>query len=226
MPPSTQLRLDQSELNYEGSFVKSAFRLLDRSGRLCDLLLEALESFGTSGVDLVLEDGEPYDRGVACEIDSLDARAIVYGDRIELQCTDFMLPAGGSIAGVIEKLWSALTALDSGVLAGKHSFQFEMNAEILGHSYRDLLNRMAPVPGPLPSQTETAIVYYLPAEPDRGYAESSLVLNRSETVARGLQVNATLVYEGEALKPAEALSAAQSRLNDLLRNLGLGWTED
>ena len=68
--------------------------------------------------------------------------------------------------------------------------------------------------------------YYLPAELGRGHGESSLVLNRSAEVEGGLQVNATLVYEAESVEPAAAISAAENRLGELLRALGLQWTED
>ena len=52
------------------------------------------------------------------------------------------------------------------------------------------------------------------------------MLNRSADVERGLQVNATLVYEAESVRPAAAISAARNRLSELIRNLGLEWSED
>jgi len=51
----TQLHMEQCELTYEGAFVKPAFSLGDCRGKLCDLLLDALEPFGCTGVDLALE---------------------------------------------------------------------------------------------------------------------------------------------------------------------------
>ena len=76
----------------------------------------------------------------------------------------------------------------------------EADTGIRGATYRELLNRLAPAPESLPGGTESAVVYYLPGDPSRGYGESSLVLNRSAEVEGGLQVNATLVYEAESAK--------------------------
>jgi hypothetical protein len=38
-----QLHLKQCDLTYEGAFVKPVFALLDSPGKVCDLLLEALQ---------------------------------------------------------------------------------------------------------------------------------------------------------------------------------------
>ena len=76
----TQLFMERCELTYEGAFVKPAFWLIDSPGRLCDLLLDALEAFGCTSANLVLEDGEPGERGVTCEVDELGTRVTVHGD--------------------------------------------------------------------------------------------------------------------------------------------------
>ena len=65
----TQLHMERCELTYEGAFVKPAFWLIDSPGKLCDLLLDALGAFGCTSADLVLEEGEPGERGVTCEVD-------------------------------------------------------------------------------------------------------------------------------------------------------------
>lgn len=59
-----QLHVERCELTYEGAFVKPAFSLVDAPGKLCDLLLDALEAFGCTGDDLVIEEGDPAERGV------------------------------------------------------------------------------------------------------------------------------------------------------------------
>ena len=105
-------------------------------------------------------------------------------------------------------VWSGW--ISAGIVAKTHSFLFEADMQIRGASYQELLNRLACPPESLPGGTETAVVYYLPGEPSRGYGESSLVLNRSAQVESGLQVNATLVYEAESVKPAAAVSAART----------------
>lgn len=92
-------------------------------------------------------------------------------------------------------------------------------------SYQQLLGELARAPSALPSGTETAVIYYLPAESDKGYEASSLVLNRSAVVADGLQVNATLVFVGHDLYIPQTLKTAQCRLIDLLRSLGFEWIE-
>ncbi len=222
----TQLHLEKCELTYEGAFVKPVFSLVDGPGELCDLLLDALSAFGCTSADLVLEEGEPGERGVACEVDELDTRVTLHGDRIVVHCANFVAGAAANVGTVLENVWSGLAGLNAGTAPKTHSFLFEADMEIRGASYQELLNRLARAPESLPAGTETAVVYYLPGEPGRGYGESSLVLNRSAGVERGLQVNATLVYEAESVKPAAAISSAKNRLSELLRNLGLEWIED
>jgi hypothetical protein len=222
----TQLRVEQCELTYEGAFVKSAFSLIDSPGKLCDLLLDALGEFGCTRADLVFEEGEPGERGVTCEVVDLDTRVTLHGDRVEIHCANFVTGTAVKVAPVLADVWSGLAGLEAGAAPKTHSFLFEVDAEIRGSSYWEVLNHLAGVPQSLPSGTETAVVYYLPAELGRGHGESSLVLNRSAEVEGGLQVNATLVYEAESVEPAAAISAAENRLGELLRALGLQWTED
>jgi hypothetical protein len=221
-----QLYVEQCELTYEGAFVKPEFSLIDSPGKLCDLLLFALEAFGCTSADLFFEEGEPGKRGVACEVDELGTRVTLHGDRIEIYCANFVTGTTAKLATVLANVWLGLTGLKAGVTPKTHSFLFEADTEIRGTSYQELLKRLARVPDSLPGGTETAVVYYLPGEQNRGYRESNLVLNRSGQVDGGLQVNATLVYEAEAIKPDEAISAAKDRLGELLRTLGLQWTED
>ncbi len=222
----TQLHLEHCDLTYEGAFVKPAFWLVDSPGKLSDLLLEALETFGCTSADLVLEEGEPREWGVTCEVDELDARVTVYGDRFEVHCANFVAGSAAGVATVLENVWSGLSGLDSPVVAKTHSLLLETDMRILGGVYQEVLNRMARPPESLPGGTETAVVYYLPADPSRGLGESSLVLNRLAGMKRGLEVNAALVYTAESVKPADAISAAKNRLGELLRNLGLEWIED
>jgi len=221
-----QLHVEQCELTYEGAFVKPALSLVDSPGELSDLLLEALESFGCTGADLFLVKGEPGERGVACEVSELETRVTLLGDRMEIHCANFLTPTAAGVATMLENVWSGLARLNARVIAKTHSFQFDADVRIRGLSYQELLNRLARAPESLPGGTETAVVYYLPGEPGKGYGESSLVLNRSAVVGRGLQVNATLVYEAESVKAAAAISAANSRLGELLRNLGFEWIDD
>ena len=221
----TPLRVEQCELTYEGAFAKPAFTLIDSPGSLCDFLLGALEQFGCTSAGLVLEEGEPGDRGVTCEVEELETRVTLHGDRVEIHCANFVSGTEANVAAVLENIWSGLAGLNARVAAKTHSFLFEADVRIGGVSYQELTNRFAHPPESLPAGTETAVIYYLPGEPGKGYGESSLVLNRSAAIDRGLQVNATLVYEAHPVKSATLISNAKSRLLELLRNLGLDWME-
>src|SRR5580698_9642589 len=97
----TQLHLEHCDLTYEGAFVKPAFWLVDSPGRLSDLLLEALEAFGCTSADLTIEEGEPCERGVTCEVDPLGARVTFYGDRLELHCANFVTGSAAGVATVL-----------------------------------------------------------------------------------------------------------------------------
>jgi hypothetical protein len=222
----TQLHVAHCELTYEGAFEMPAFRLVDTPGRLYDLLLEALSPFGCDSSDLGLEEDEPFARGVACDIDELDARVTLLGDRVEIYCANFVTGTAAGVGTMLENVWLGLSGLDARLAAKTHTFLFEADVQVCGSSYRELLNRLAPAPETLPHGTETAVVYYLPADAAKGYGESSLVLNRSDGVDTGLQVNATLVYEAGALKPASLVSNAMARHSELLRNLEFEWIED
>ena len=125
-----------------------------------------------------MEEGEPGERGIACEVDQFDARVTVYGDRIEAACAKFVNRTAGSIGTILESVWARLAELSPGAAAKTHSVLFEADTRIRGASYQELLNRLARPPESLPAGTETAIVYYLPAEPGRGFVESSLGLER------------------------------------------------
>jgi hypothetical protein len=182
-----QLHAEQSELTYEGAFVKPAFSLIDSPGKLCDVLLEALAAFGCTSADLVLEDGEPGERGITLEVDELDARVTFHGDRIEVHVANLVLGSAGRTAPVLADIWSGLARLNDGPVAKTHSILFEIDAQIRGASYQDLLNRLARAPEILPEGTETAVVYYLPSETPKGIRESSLVFNRSACVAAPLE---------------------------------------
>lgn len=163
--------------------------------------------------------------GAWCEIDSLDTRVTLHGDRMEVHCANLTGGAAAKIAAIMESVWTSLES-GAGTTARTHSVLLDADAQIRGASYQELLNRLARAPESLPAGTETAIVYYLPGEPDSGYGESSLVLNRSARVEGGLQVVATLVYEAQSLRVTVALSAASSRLSELLGRLGIEWLED
>jgi hypothetical protein len=216
------LRLEQCELTYEGAFLKPAFSLVDAPGKVCDLLLQALNAFDCTGADLAFEDGEPDERGVTCNVEELGLRVTVHGDRLEVHCTDFAKESA-AVSNVLTDVWSGLEALNAGLAPKTHSFLFEADSEIRGARYQGVLSHLAPVPQTLPTGTETAVVYYLP--PGSGLQESSLVLNRSAQGSGRLQITATLVFEAESFKPAAAVTAAAERLSELLRNLGFEWIE-
>jgi hypothetical protein len=68
--------MEHCELTYEGAFVKPSFSVVDSPGKLCDLL-DALEAFGCTGADLILEEGEPGERGVTCEVDERFCQEVI-----------------------------------------------------------------------------------------------------------------------------------------------------
>ena len=134
------------------------------------------------------EDGGPDERGVTCNFE--DMAVSIRGDRIELHCADFSSRAA-EVGAVLTEIWPGLNAIRPSAAAKTHSFLFEADAEIREGSYQEVLNRLASVPPSFPTRTETAVVYYLPAEPHKGYGESSLVLSRSDEVQGGIQINAS-----------------------------------
>jgi hypothetical protein len=221
---ATKLRLERCEFTYEGQYAHPAFSLTDAPGKLADLLLGVLSPFRCSGPDLDLDLDEFSDRAVTCEIDELDARLSIYGDRAEFHCSEFPLDGYDDVAHLLNGLWPALALLDARAAPKTISFRFDLDSHIPGGTYQQLLNRLAPPSTALPRGTESAVVFYLPPNPLQGLCDSSLVLNRSELVDQGLQVSATLVYESQTKLPLVTLATAKNRLDDLTQGLGLEWT--
>src|SRR5260370_21701444 len=98
------LHVEQCELTYEGAYVTPALSLLDSPGRLCDLLLDALESFGCTSADLVLEEGELRERGVGCEVEELDTRVTLYRDWIEINFLHFWTATAPTVGTMFENV--------------------------------------------------------------------------------------------------------------------------
>src|SRR5574337_418018 len=136
-------RVEQCELTYEGSFVRPAIWLIDVPGRLCDLLLDVLQSFDCTSADLILEDGDPAEKGATCNIDQLDASLTIYGDRVQIRCADFASDAAEELGTVLDRLWPRLKALSAAIEPTTHSFFFEADGEIEGISYGELLRSKA-----------------------------------------------------------------------------------
>jgi hypothetical protein len=145
-----QLHVEQCELSYEGAFAQPVFSLVDSPGKLYDLLLAGLAAFDCTSADLADEEGEPGQRGVACEVDQLDARVTVYGDRIDVHGLDFVLGTTAKLAPMLESLSSHLAELSPSAIAKTHSVSIEADARIRGASYQELLNRLARAPDALP----------------------------------------------------------------------------
>jgi len=221
----TRIQLQQAELTCVVDFVKPAFSFTDTPGRVFDFLIEALGEFGSTSNDLQFEEGEPEERGVICLVDSLDATVTVRGDRLEIEFSKFASTNAGEADGLLEKLKSGLTTLIVGQRLGMHSLTFDLHSEILDSAYKATLERLVPRPRVLPAATESAIIYFLPEEPEKGYGESSVLFSRSDVIERGLQVSAILTYNGDVLK-STVISAAWYRLLQLLRSLEFEYVED
>jgi hypothetical protein len=112
--------------------------------------------FGCTGADLVFEEGEPDERGVACNVDELDLRVTVHGDRVEIHCWNFAFGIAAKISAVLADVWSGLAALNPTAVAKTHSFLFEADIEIREAPYQEVLNHLAQAPKSLPTGTETA----------------------------------------------------------------------
>ncbi len=214
----TRLRMERLELTYEAIFSRLASGVLDAPGALCDGLLIGLEPLGVTIEDLAFDEGDPAERGISCDLDQRDARLTVKADRLELSFTD-LTPVGiQTHSEVVEAAWKAVGLGQPGSVR-RQTLSFEMDSEILDGGYQPMLDRWAPPPSVLPKGTESAVVFYLPAEPPCGYGESNLVLNRSALVPGGLSVSAMIVFEGEAVEPRAVLASAWNRLLELLEHL-------
>jgi hypothetical protein len=95
-----------------------------------------------------------------------------------------------------------------------------LELDLQRQTYKSVLERFAPAPAAFPEGTETAVVFYLPADADKGYRDSSLVLNRSE-IDGGLSCYGTFVYDGAALEAEKIVRAAWQRMAEMLDKLDI-----
>ena len=217
----TLAQLEQSEFSYQGTFSTPLFSLLDAPGKLYDLLLRALGPLGATASDLFLEEGEPCERGVGCEVDHPNLSVVIRGERLDVTVLDLLESQDQVISQALADTWKGLASIHLGGSARLHSFALELDSRLQGVSYQDLLNKFAQPPSKFPQGTTTVVGFYLPDDAGRGYAESNLVLNRSSIVKDGLLISATLVFEGHSIEPAFAISNARKRLYDLLHEIGI-----
>jgi hypothetical protein len=221
-----QLRVRRSELTYEGELSPPVPALIDGPGRLAVDLVAKFDHLGLSLADLTIDDGEPEDRGLTCELEKLEARVSLRADWLEVCFSAIEKTGDDRAADTIRRLWQVLSAAAPATSVKSHSVHFEIDCEALGGTYQQSLDSLCRAPGGLPSGTETAVVYYLPREDGRGYLDSSIVLNRSAEVDGGVLLAATFVFDGNMFASDAAISLARTRLQDLLSRLEVRLSRD
>ena len=211
-------RVVEATLEYEALFSAPAFSLFDQPGRIYDALLAKLEAFDASAEDLSIEGDQPDERAVVCSLENgTDVK--LRPDRLEIIVSEWMYPEIEEVSRVIEGAWRALRSIHP-VPARTHTTAFELELESPRQTYKSVLERFAPAPAAFPEGTETAVIFYLPSDADRGYQDSSLALNRSERDG-GLSCFGTLVFDGGALGPEKVVAAAWQRMAEMLDKLDI-----
>jgi hypothetical protein len=220
MAKQLHLRVRQSAVTYEAAFAQAFAAAVDAPGKVAAAFLSWLSHFGVALSDVDLDEGSLEDRGVSCEVAEAGAEILLRADRFEIRYAEAD-EAGESAAELIRSLWHALIAISPEIEARSHSLLFEMDCELGPESYGAALETYCtPYPG-LPKGTETAVVYYLPADKGLGYLDSNVVLNRSAEVDGGVLLAVTLVFDGKHFGREGVIRAGRERLNELLANLDL-----
>jgi hypothetical protein len=212
----------EARLEYEALFAAPVFTLFDQPGRIYDALVAKLETFDASAEDLSMEGDQPDERAIVCSLEN-GADVTLRPDRLEVIVSEWMFPKIEEVARVIKCGWQALRSIHP-VPAHTHTAAFELELGSPHQSYKSVLERFAPSPAGFPEGTETAVIFYLPSDADRGYQDSSLVPNRSE-IDGGLSCYGTLVYDGAALDPEKVVAAAWQRMAEMLDKLDIRFKE-
>jgi len=214
------LRVERFELTYEVAITPSLAAIIDMPGNIVSPLLSQLDGMGVDLSDISLDDGPLEDRGLNCDVDEHNANILLRANRFEIRF--FTADENEDAeAGILGGVWMALASVSPEIAAKSHSLLFEFDCEIAAGSYGEALDRFCQPYEGLPGGTETAVVYYLPADSVRGFLDSSVVLNRSAEVNGGLLLAATLVFEGKRFTQDDVIPAGRRRLNELLRSLDI-----
>jgi hypothetical protein len=220
-----QLYVQRSELTYEAALSPSFGALIDTPGRVLSALLSEFDHLDVGLSDISLDDGPLEDRGLSCQVERLDANIVIRADRVEIGF--FAIDeTGDTLTEAMRGMWKAIAFISPEVTAKSHSLLFEMDCELASGSYSAALERFCRPPENLPRGTETAVVYYLPADASQGFLDSNLVLNRSAEVDGGVLLAATLVFDGQHSRPDELVHAGRERLAHLLRSLDITVVHD
>jgi hypothetical protein len=183
-------------------------------------LLSAFDHLHVGVSDVRMDERPLEDRGLTCEVDELDANVVLRTDRVEIRFFD-VDEACESTAEVMRSAWKAIAHTSPEVTAKSHSLLFEMDCELTSGAYSKALEPFCRPPENLPPGTETAVVYYLPADVSQGFLDSSMVLNRSAEVDGGILLAVTLVFDEKYSRPNELVHTAQERLSHLLASLAI-----
>ena len=221
-----QLRVHQSEVTFGTALSPPVPALVDSPGKIASILVSHLDKFGVSLSDITVDDGLLEDRGLSCEVQELEASVLLRADRVEIRFSSIEDTEGEIASTVVQEIGRLVTVVSPDVIARSHSVLFEIDCEALRSTYRGVLEKFCQPPGSFPKDTETAIVYYLPGDGEKGFLDSSLVLNRSAEVDGGVFREATLVFEGKALGLEGVIPAARARLTELLKKLDVVLLQD
>jgi hypothetical protein len=211
-------RVLEATIEYEALFPAPVFSLFDQPGRIYDALLAKLETFDASVEDLSIEGDQPDERAIVCSLEN-GADVTLRPDRLEVMVSEWTFPQMEEVSRVIGGAWQALGSIHAAA-ARTQTAAFELELDLQRQTYKSVLERFAPAPAAFPEGTETAVVFYLPSDADKGYRDSSLVLNRAE-LEGGLSCYGTFVYDGAALDPEKIVRAAWQRMAEMLDKLDI-----
>lgn len=218
----TRLKPEHSEVAYHGTLAGNIWSVLDAPGRVCQVLLNSLQTFGVSLDDFSFDEGAPSDRSVSCDLEDMDAHITVWVDQVRVAFADLEDITIDRSSQVVDAVCEALKSENKNAKFEEHSVSFEIHLAVDEPRYRELLDPLSRVPPGFPKGTEAGVAWYLPEEPQQGYRKSLVVLGRSSPVTQGLLIiNAKLDFDGTALEAGASLSAGKKRLNELLEGVHL-----
>jgi hypothetical protein len=214
------LRVSRGEFTYQIFLSPPQGSIIDTPGKIASALASQLGHIGLELPDIAIDEGTLEERGLSFDLEEPAANVLLRADRIEFRFSSLSLSDEETSIEVVRSTLQALFGNSPSFGTQSHSLQFELDGIPIGQSYSEIMGDYCRPHSSLPPGTETAVVYYLPADPDGGLLESNLVLNRSGDLAGGLTVAATIVFSGE-LSAERAIPAGRSKLEEILNGLNL-----
>jgi len=213
-----------SDLYYRSQFARGSFTLVTSFLSIIEKLLISFPAFGTSLKDLKLEGGSAglADVHLFCGLPKINTVARFYLDRLEIDFKAFNQIGEEAAVDITQRAWTIVRNADPEIGLVQHEVTLDMQAEIIGSSGKEFIERIVRLPTAFGEKTTCAVVFNM-----EGGVGGSDVLWSRVVLDRGLAREGALFckiicrLDGTAVSLERAGERASQFVRDTLRDLGL-----